>query len=62
MQGKNQSLFKKFQPLLFCLGMYLLALSFSIGVCVSVFYAIQPDKTEAAQEQLAQVERTSDRR
>jgi hypothetical protein len=33
------------QPLLFCVGMYLAALFFSMFVCSSIFYAINPKKT-----------------
>ena len=51
-------MFGKLQPLLFCLGLYLLALSFSICVCVSVFLAFKPEKTQAAKQQLAQVEKS----
>jgi hypothetical protein len=32
------------QPLLFCVGMYLMALFFSMFVCSSIFYAINPKK------------------
>lgn len=59
MQSKNQSTFGKLQPLLFCLGLYLLALSFSICVCVSIFFAFKPEKTDTAKQQFAQVESTS---
>ena len=30
------------QPLLFCVGMYLVALIFSMFVCSSIFYALNP--------------------
>jgi hypothetical protein len=33
------------QPLLFCVGMYLAALFFSMFVCSSIFYAINPKKS-----------------
>ena len=33
------------QPLLFCLGMYLAALFFSMFICSSIFYAINPKKS-----------------
>lgn len=32
------------QPLLFCVGMYLMALFFSMFVCSAIFYAINPKK------------------
>ncbi|HYF31371.1 MAG TPA: hypothetical protein VD993_09665 [Chitinophagaceae bacterium] len=35
------------QPLLFCVGMYLMALFFSMFVCSSIFYAINPKKGSA---------------
>jgi hypothetical protein len=35
------------QPLLFCIGMYFVALFFSIFVCSSIFYAINPKKDVA---------------
>lgn len=35
------------QPFLFCIGMYFVALFFSIFVCSSVFYAINPKKSTA---------------
>jgi len=33
------------QPLLFCVGMYMMALLFSMFVCSSIFYAINPKKS-----------------
>jgi hypothetical protein len=35
------------QPLLFCVGMYLMALFFSMFICSSIFYAINPKKVDA---------------
>ncbi len=32
------------QPLLFCVGMYLMALFFSMFVCSAIFYSINPRK------------------
>ena len=32
------------QPLLFCVGMYMMALFFSMFVCSAIFYAINPRK------------------
>jgi hypothetical protein len=40
------------QPFLFCIGMYFVALFFSIFVCSSVFYAINPKK-DAGKEAVA---------
>lgn len=33
-----------YQPFLFCIGMYFVALFFSIFICSAVFYAINPKK------------------
>lgn len=40
------------QPFLFCIGMYFVALFFSIFVCSSIFYAMNPKK-EASKEATA---------
>ena len=40
------------QPLLFCVGIYLMALFFSMFVCSSIFYAINP-KNGGAETELA---------
>ena len=34
-----------YQPFLFCIGMYFVALFFSIFICSAIFYAINPKKT-----------------
>lgn len=34
-----------YQPFLFCIGMYFVALFFSIFICSAIFYAVNP-KTE----------------
>jgi hypothetical protein len=44
------------QPFLFCIGMYLVALFFSIFVCSSIFYAINPKKASDVKEQTARVQ------
>lgn len=36
-----------YQPFLFCIGMYFVALFFSIFICSAIFYAVNP-KTELA--------------
>lgn len=36
-----------YQPFLFCIGMYFVALFFSIFICSAIFYAVNP-KTEIA--------------
>lgn len=38
-----------YQPFLFCVGMYFVALFFSIFICSAIFYAVNP-KTEVATE------------
>lgn len=43
------------QPLLFCVGMYLMALFFSMFVCSSIFYAINPKKADAGMEKTASI-------
>jgi hypothetical protein len=34
-----------YQPFLFCIGMYFVALFFSIFICSAIFYAINPKKS-----------------
>lgn len=34
-----------YQPFLFCIGMYFVALFFSIFICSAIFYAFNPKKT-----------------
>jgi hypothetical protein len=36
-----------YQPFLFCVGMYFVALFFSIFICSAIFYAINPRKSVA---------------
>ena len=36
-----------YQPFLFCVGMYFVALLFSIFICSAIFYAINPKKSIA---------------
>lgn len=36
-----------YQPFLFCIGMYFVALFFSIFICSAIFYAVNPKKTMA---------------
>ena len=37
-----------YQPFLFCIGMYFVALFFSIFICSAIFYAASPKKTPIA--------------
>jgi hypothetical protein len=39
-----------YQPFLFCVGMYFVALFFSIFICSAVFYAFYPKKVAKATE------------
>ena len=41
------------QPLLFCVGMYVVALFFSIFVCSSIFYAVNSKSAPKAAEKTA---------
>jgi hypothetical protein len=36
-----------YQPFLFCIGMYFVALFFSIFICSAIFYAVNPKKSVA---------------
>jgi hypothetical protein len=49
-----------YQPFLFCIGMYVVALFFSIFICSAIFYSINPKKsiageTKASSEKTAMV-------
>jgi hypothetical protein len=37
-----------YQPFLFCIGMYFVALFFSIFICSAIFYAVNPKVTVAS--------------
>lgn len=37
-----------YQPFLFCIGMYFVALFFSIFICSAIFYAVNPKEEVAA--------------
>ena len=43
------------QSFLFCIGMYFVALFFSIFICSSIFYALNPKKADTINEQSASV-------
>lgn len=36
-----------YQPFLFCIGMYFVALFFSIFICSAIFYAVNPKKNNS---------------
>ena len=38
-----------YQPFLFCIGMYVVALFFSIFICSAIFYAVNPKKSIAGE-------------
>ena len=40
-----------YQPFLFCIGMYFVALFFSIFICSAIFYAVNPKKPIAKADQ-----------
>ncbi|MFM9909324.1 MAG: hypothetical protein ACKVOW_08245 [Chitinophagaceae bacterium] len=40
-----------YQPFLFCIGMYFVALFFSIFICSAIFYAVNPKKGNIAVDQ-----------
>lgn len=40
-----------YQPFLFCIGMYFVALFFSIFICSAIFYAVNPRKSNFAGDQ-----------
>lgn len=39
-----------YQPFLFCIGMYFVALFFSIFICSAIFYAVNPRTSIARQD------------
>ena len=47
-----------YQPFLFCIGMYFVALFFSIFICSAIFYAVNP-KAEIAKSCAPDVEKTA---
>jgi hypothetical protein len=47
-----------YQPFLFCIGMYFVALFFSIFICSAIFYAVNP-RTELAKTGSSATEKTA---
>ena len=47
-----------YQPFLFCIGMYFVALFFSIFICSAIFYAVNP-KTAIVKNERSSVEKTA---
>ena len=47
-----------YQPFLFCIGMYFVALFFSIFICSAIFYAVNP-KGEIAKTGTTGIEKTA---
>ena len=50
MKRNSLSTIGGYQSFLFCIGMYLVALFFSIFVCSSIFYALNPKKADSKQQ------------
>jgi hypothetical protein len=48
-----------YQPFLFCIGMYMVALFFSIFVCSAIFYAVNPRKVNMAGDQKNNSQKTA---
>lgn len=48
-----------YQPFLFCIGMYFVALFFSIFICSAIFYAVNPKKNNIAADQLRSSQKTA---
>jgi len=48
-----------YQPFLFCIGMYFVALFFSIFICSAIFYAVNPKAEIAKTEGSAGGEKTA---
>lgn len=51
MKRTNLSAIGGYQPFLFCIGMYLVALFFSIFICSAIFYALNPKRSMASKTQ-----------
>jgi hypothetical protein len=47
-----------YQPFLFCIGMYFVALFFSIFICSAIFYAVNP-KDDVSQSGTTNTEKTA---
>jgi hypothetical protein len=47
-----------YQPFLFCVGMYFVALFFSIFICSAIFYAVNPSRP-IAKNNIASAEKTA---
>jgi hypothetical protein len=47
-----------YQPFLFCIGMYFVALFFSIFICSAIFYAVNP-KSEISKSGAVGTEKTA---
>lgn len=48
-----------YQPFLFCIGMYFVALFFSIFICSAIFYAANPRKSNFAGDQIRKGQKTA---
>jgi hypothetical protein len=47
-----------YQPFLFCIGMYFVALFFSIFICSAIFYAVNP-KTSLVKNESSSTDKTA---
>jgi hypothetical protein len=48
-----------YQPFLFCIGMYFVALFFSIFICSAIFYAVNPKGSMAVKNNSVTVEKNA---
>jgi len=48
-----------YQPFLFCIGMYFVALFFSIFICSAIFYAVNPKKNNFAGQSIRSSQKTA---
>jgi hypothetical protein len=48
-----------YQPFLFCIGMYFVALFFSIFICSAIFYAVNPKSSNTAKATASSGQKTA---
>ena len=58
MKSKNFSFVKGLNPFVFCFGMFLLAMAFSVVICFSTFYAFHNLNNDANVAKKAPVQET----
>lgn len=54
MKSNNLSFAKGLQPFLFCFGMFILAITFSVVICFSTFYAFHSMNTDGGMAKSSQ--------